>query len=308
MKNQILYFVIISCFFTSFVNAQSWGGDGARWWYDAYGYGYWGYIEMNVNGDTIIQGQLCKKLQKKTRIYSFVDHAIFEGYLKSDFFFEADSVIYLYLQYKNEFDTLYNFGAAVGEAWTTQRYPGSAIIKTTVLNKGEQNINGETLHWLLLEYKDEPGFPQIIQDTVFERIGNTKAYYYPWDYFEHQLDGGEGGGLRCYQDNKIGLFHRISDEYSCDFITATRDQIADNLIQISPNPFTNQLNVNFSKPFFTNFEIIIYSIEGQVIKRVKLSENSEAFEVPTAELPQGYYLLTLVEQGAVRYTTKVIKF
>lgn len=185
MKNRILHFIIISCFFISCLNAQNWGGEGARWWYDTYGFGTWGYIEMSINDDTIVQGQLCQKLQKKTRIYDFWSHATAEGYLKSDFFFESDSVVYLYLHYKNEFDTLYNFGATIGTSWTTQRYAGSGSIKTTLLNKGEQNISGKILHWLLLEYKDDTGFPQTIQDTVYERIGNTKTYYYPWDYFEH---------------------------------------------------------------------------------------------------------------------------
>ncbi|MFN7116022.1 MAG: T9SS type A sorting domain-containing protein [Saprospiraceae bacterium] len=247
------------------------------------------------------------KITKKTRIYNFWSHATAEGYLESDFFFEFDSVVYLYLHHKNEFDTLYNLGVAVGTSWTTQRYVDSGIIKTTILNKGEQNINGEILHWLLLEYKYELGFPQTIQDTVYERVGNTKIYYYPWDYFERQLDGGQGGYLRCYEDNKIGHLRFSPEDIPCDFVTAANNNIFYNFIQISPNPFTDFININFSEPITSNFYVIIHSIEGRIIKRLKLTENTEAFEIPTAELPPGYYLLTLTEQGVIKFATKIIK-
>ncbi|MDX1939796.1 MAG: T9SS type A sorting domain-containing protein [Saprospiraceae bacterium] len=308
MKNQIFCLIVANYLFISSLNAQSWGDEGAHWWYDTYGYGYWGYIEMFVDGDTIVNEQSCNILRKKIKEYHFA-YGISEGFLQPDYFYEADSIIYLFLKQAQEFDTLYNFNASIGAVWETPLYFPEGKLTTEVLTKGSKKINEVILNWQLLEYKLEAEFyTQSITDTVYNKIGNTHLYFRPWDYFARQLDGGEGGYLRCYEDNKIGNVRFSLEDIPCDFVTATNDNIVDDFIQISPNPFTNYIKIDFPKAVTSNFEIIISSIEGRIIKRVKLPGDVKKFEITTTDIQAGYYLLRLSEQGILNHATKIIKF
>lgn len=308
MKSQILYTVIISCLFASLVNAQNWGADGARWWYDYSNFAFIGYTEIFVNGDTLLDNKNAKIFQKRTNYYHQVtgEYQVFER--RSEYMYEQEAVVYLWNG--NNFDTLYHFNGNVGDTWRTKGTFNLTVI-AKILEKGNNNllINGRALKWSKVEYRlDRPGYERfILMDTIVEKIGNLHSYMLPWDYFAGQMDGNEGGYLRCYQDNEIGHVRLSIEDIPCDFVTATDEIEFNNFIQISPNPFTNIIKVAFTNPLTTALELVIHTVEGREIKRLKLPTNTEQLTIPLNELQQGYYFITLMEEGEVRYATKIVK-
>ena len=285
-----------------------WGGEDATWWYSRSAYGEWGYIKVSLNHDTIINNQVCQIIQKQVKVYSFLSREIWEWSFEPEYTFESKGIVYLYEKYSGQFDTLYNFNAQVGATWTTPNNVPDKEITARVLDKGFSWINEYQLRWLLIEYERNYIGISTVRDTIYERIGNTRLYFLPWDYFEHQLDGGEsGGGLRCYEDYTIGLYRPYPGDTPCDFITTTSEVHLNNNVTVAPNPFSDVIAIVFSKPTSTAMEIVLYSVEGRMVKRIKLFPNTEKLELSLAELHRGYYFLTLTTHGKVEYVTKLVK-
>ena len=81
--------------------------------------------------------------------------------------------------------------------------------------------------------------------------------------------------------------------------------IGDNLSAF-PNPTTGMLNVSFTKtrPGFTTVQL--HSIEGRTAKtlhRSELGQGAQSFGFILGDLPQGFYLLKVVEQDKVQTKT-----
>lgn len=121
------------------------------------------------------------------------------------------------------------------------------------------------------------------------------------------MDGGEGGFLRCYEDNIIGHVSYLQGNTPCDYITSTQVIHLQDAIYISPNPFADYIKINFLQPNVKELEVVIYSVEGSIIKHLNVVPNTGQLEIPLAELPAGYYILILTEQDAVKFITKLIK-
>lgn len=78
-------------------------------------------------------------------------------------------------------------------------------------------------------------------------------------------------------------------------LSSTKDLTADKYITTYPNPFTNQININYSKPF--NYQITDY------IGRVVLVGKAEK-TINTEQLPAGNYLLVIKNEET--YSVKKI--
>lgn len=287
------------------VSHRSWGADVARWRYSYNNFGYTGFSEIVLEKDTLIRNQIARKYNRSIQFRNLRAGYNGESRLSPIIISERQDIIYLLTE--NGFDTLYNFSAKVGDKWGIQRYATRDALITEVLNTGFRTVNSRNLRWQLVKHYYQE-YPQYgYQDTLIERMGSINHYMLPWDYFAAGVDAHQGGDFRCYEDLNFGKYQNPAYEKPCDFVTATNEIELSNTIQISPNPFTEFVKISFAKPIPTDIEIIIHSVEGRAIKRMLLPANAEQFEIPLTTLHQGYYLLTLMEQGRIVYATKVVK-
>lgn len=303
MKLKLLLLLLFSACF-SFANAQTWDGEGARWWYDYQNSAYIGFTEIFANGDTIIEGKNVKIFPKRTVYYHRAKVEFGERQLQPAYMYEQNNVIYLWQN--NGFDTLFNFDANVGDTWETA-HPFVESVSTEVLSKGSTELNGVTLRWFEVMYKSVRNSQFPIKDTILERIGNLNLYMFAGDYFGGLSDGNEGGPLRCYEDQNIGSYHNPDYDLPCNFVTSTNEVNNKYHIQVSPNPFTGFVKITLDDNLPKGSEILVQTVTGHTLKRFKIPPNAGHLDIPLAELPQGFYLLNIIKIGKILYTTKIVK-
>jgi hypothetical protein len=74
-------------------------------------------------------------------------------------------------------------------------------------------------------------------------------------------------------------------------------------VQLFPNPFSSRITITGAAQARV---IVISSILGQELLRVFNADN-DLLDIPTASLPSGVYLITLVGQANETRVTKMVK-
>lgn len=299
MKSTTLFFVL---FFSSLSFAQNWAPAGAKWHYTYIGFSI-GYVEIANVGDTIIAGQTCQKLQKTFNGLQF-------GVTPMNFVFdttytyESNGVVYVLEQ--NQWKTLYNFNAVVGEHWPMAPIPEfggcTENSQLKVLATGTKVINSQTLKYLVVDFCNPDLTSQGFQDTLIEKIGFTGSYMLPFDMCTMAFDGNEGGPFRCYSDNNFATYKPFYDN-ECDYLVGVdENQILE--LAIFPNPSSGKFTIE--APLQAGQSIELYNLNGQqVFKQVIL--NSGVNKTLEINLTPGMYLLKLMSQeGAQLASSRMV--
>jgi len=299
MKSTTLFFVL---FFSSLSFAQNWAPAGAKWHYTYIGFSI-GYVEIANVGDTVIAGQTCQKLQKTFNGLQF-------GVTPTNFVFdttytyENNGVVYVLEQ--NQWKTLYNFNAVVGEHWPMAPMPEfggcTENSQLKVLATGTIVINAQTLKYLVVDFCNPDLTSQGFQDTIIEKIGFTGSYMLPFDMCTMAFDGNEGGPFRCYSDNNFATYKPFYDN-ECDYLVGVdENQILE--LSIFPNPSSGKFTIE--APLQAGQSIELYNLNGQqVFKQVIL--NSGVNKTLEINLTPGIYLLKLMSQeGAQLASSRMV--
>ena len=292
----------LALFFSSLSFAQNWAPAGAKWHYTYIGFSI-GYVEIANVGDTVIAGQTCQKLQKTFNGLQF-------GVTPTNFVFDttytyqSNGVVYVLEQ--NQWKTLYNFNAVVGEHWPMAPMPEfggcTENSQLKVLATGTKVINAQTLKYLVVDFCNPDLTSQGFQDTIIEKIGFTGSYMLPFDMCTMAFDGNEGGPFRCYSDNNFATYKPFYDN-ECDYLVGVEEnQIIE--LAIFPNPSSG--NFTIEAPLQAGQSIELYNLNGQqVFKQVIL--NSGVNQTLEINLTPGMYLLKLMSQeGAQLASSRMV--
>lgn len=280
--------------------AQNWAPAGAQWHYSYYGF-FPGYVDIAYTGDTLIEGQASKILTKTFHGMGW-NQSITSETFGYEYSYEDSGVVYL--RYQNQWDTLYNFNAQVGDSWRMARQPLTNVVppnsRLKVLATGTKEINSLTLKYLKVEFVDPQFNPLFFEDTIIENIGLNGSYFLPYDMFDGAVDGNEGGPFRCYSDNNFATYKPNYTEV-CDYIMGTEELNANASFQIYPNPVSDRIQIplNYVNEYM-NYSI--YSSEGKI---VQMGQTSEKIDV--SNLPAGSYTLLIENPTQNRYA-KVLVF
>lgn len=279
--------------------AQNWAPNGAQWHYSYYGF-FPGYVDIAYSGDTLIDGQVTKKLTKTFHGLGWgMDVTSYS--IGTEYTYEANGVVYL--RYQNQWDTLYNFNAQVGESWRMAKQPFANVAaqnsRLKVIATGTKVINSSTLKYVKVEFVDPQMNPLGFADTIVENIGFIGSYFLPYDLFDGAVDGNEGGPFRCYSDNNFATYKPSYLEV-CDYIMGTTELEGIASFQIFPNPVTDQINIPESLiQEYNHFRIL--SNEGKVIHQ---GQTTATLDV--ANLPAGNYTLLIESQTQKRYAKVLV--
>jgi hypothetical protein len=306
-----LFFLVLTLFHQK-LYAQSWCNEGATWNYDFQnGSPSVGFVKIKYLGDTLIDSFICQKLSKTRKTYNNLSGEILEFNFGTEITRISNNVVLI----KNQtlWDTLYNFNANPGQSWrvtTVNQTPGFDACgnnaNISVLDTGHLAINGIGLRYLkvsinLNEINTMPPISEY-QDTIFERIGFKKYYLLPIDICYAMIDGNEGGFLRCFSDNNLGLFQPnfISD---CNFLPTST---SNNLIQNRKAELKTFIDGNhmyiLNKEFVLDGAFLsIFNLQGALIKTCSNPANG----IDLADLAHGSYLLVL-SAGKENYYGRVV--
>ena len=295
MMRLLLLFLL--CSGLSF--AQNWAPNGAQWHYSYYGF-FPGYVDITYTADTIIDGQASKELTKTYHGLGW-DQSITSVTFGYEYTYEANGVVYL--RYQNQWDTLYNFNAQVGQSWRMAKQPFTNVAtqnsRIKILATGNLIINNETRKYLVADKCDSNNISMgWFNDTLIENIGFLHDYLLPYDQFDGAVDGNEGGPFRCYSDNNFAIYKPNYLEV-CDYIMGTTELEGSASFQVYPNPVSDQINIPESLiQQYNHFSIL--SNDGKVIQ-----EGQTTATLDVANLPAGNYTL-LIESPTQKRFAKVL--
>ena len=280
--------------------AQNWAPTGAQWHYSYYGF-FPGYVDIAYTGDTLIEGQASKILTKTYHGLGW-NQSITSETFGYEYTYEESGVVYL--RYQNQWDTLYNFNAQVGDSWRMAKQPITNVVaqnsRIKVLATGNLNINNETRKYLVVDKCDSNNISLgWFNDTIIENIGFLHDYLLPYDQFDGAVDGNEGGPFRCYTDNNF-VTYKPSYTEVCDYIMGTPEITANASFQIYPNPVSDwiQISLNVVNEYL---KYSIYSSEGKKVQTGQMSE-----QIDVSNLPSGIYTLLIENQTQNRFAKVLV--
>lgn len=293
-----------------FVVGQNWSPTGATW---HYGFSVWmtnGYYKIEYVGDTTIASIQCKKLRKTLYEYTFWNAAYDTILMGTEYTYADNDKVYIYKH--NQFYTLYNFSAQVGETWTVpeiKHYNSCDTVGTVHVDSiGTIIIGGQTLRYIWvssINTTQQWGWNSKIVERIGPISSSPTSYY---DYlFPVKLENCgmeieeiiEGGDLRCYSDSSFNYSSNIAA--NCDYIT-TVNLFAKNSFQIKiyPNPSNGSFTADFDQSIK---EILLTDLFGNVILRHQ-TNNQTQFKIDN--LSSGTYILTAMNEDGRRMNKKII--
>jgi hypothetical protein len=290
MKSTLLFFALV---FSLLSFAQNWAPAGAKWHYTYIGFSS-GYVEIANVGDTIISGQTCQKLQKTFNGLQFgvtPTTYIFD----TSYTYENNGVVYVLEQ--NQWKTLYNFNAVVGEHWPMAPMPefGGCTVNSQlkVLTTGTKVINAQTLKYLVVDFCNPDLTSQGFQDTIIEKIGFTSSYMLPFDMCTMAFDGNEGGPFRCYSDDNFSTYKPFYAN-DCEYLVGVEENQMHELA-IYPNPSADKFTIEAALE--PGQVIALYNLNGQQVFSQEILNSGVNSSLEVNLTPGMYVLLLLSQEG-----------
>ncbi len=185
---------IIFLFTANIVCAQSWCASQAVWHHSYHegNSGIVGHVLTTYTGDTVIGGVVSQRLDGVLNAYSEQSQNYFTESIGPVFTTGTGDLVEKWNGFG--FDTLYWFGASLGDRWIFDSGAGGL----TVMDTGMLVISGVPLRYLIVQFDEFSTGPA--QDTIVERLGFLNHY---WDGQGVFLVDAGLGGLRCYSDVDI---------------------------------------------------------------------------------------------------------
>lgn len=289
---------LINIFFSSNIYAQTWCPPGATWYYGNSGLYYNGYVKMAYARDSVINSITCKEITYYSEgawwdVFNGGQAYHTYGYGSSYFTYEQNGVVYVYNNRfgNNQFDTLYNINAQIGDSWHIPLYGGDTTCADSlhtmkVINTGTQIINGFNLKTLDVTVGSE------FQTTfhIIERLG----YRYDdleYGYYCHGIIAESSHGeLRCYSDSVFGSISAGVNPCDYYYTDVPEFELNRRWANVYPNPASDKLTIAIELKQSETLVIEILDITGKLEYLYQLNNQNFINEISLTDLSEGMYL------------------
>ncbi|NCC74147.1 MAG: T9SS type A sorting domain-containing protein [Sphingobacteriia bacterium] len=285
------------------VSSHAFVHQGSEWYYNYNNFWIEGYVKIGYIGDTIISGQTTHILKKDLFYYDFIREEYEEIDLGAEYICSNDDSVFIYRH--NRFYLLFDFSALPGDTWTVPETFETDCDTTgvvVVVSAGYTLINGKTYRYIDLQ--GESNSDWAITGRVVERIGTIENYLLPNPEL-CVIDLFEGGPLRCYADDEIGLISTgisVECDYLADIVVLDKEFSA----KLYPNPSTTELWLQLPENILPEqAQIELFNPTGKLLYKVQPASRFHSIEI--AHLPTGLYLMRLWDGERWRTEKVVIK-
>ncbi|MGB3946377.1 MAG: hypothetical protein WBM13_00210 [Bacteroidia bacterium] len=330
MKLKLISLAIIINILLSLPCADSWGGlkaqtwcpAGATWHYEYNDIWSTGYYKIEYKNDTIIAGFSCRKMSKTFYTYNYIFNSFDTLHLADEYTYSDADKVYLYRF--NDFYTLYDFSANVGDVWEvagTNKYSFASCDSVgfvKVDSIGTMSINGNILRYVCVSPTVNSKWGWV--GKVVEKIGpiiNYSSSLETYNYlFPNKLDfcgmnvdeSHEAGFLRCYYDSVFGSYSTQITP-SCEFLATDIKENKNETVEftIAPNPFYNESVIKYSiKKQYQTAEFVINDSFGEKIKMISIADKQGTILLDRADFKNGIYVCTVSIDGKIVCIEKMI--
>lgn len=238
------------------------------------------YQYLQCAGDTAVAEERPKIIVRTNTIY---DDKGKQQTLTHEYVYERDSVVYWWNKDLQEFTTLYDLTADVGDEWVINVGTESLVMHVDAVSDYE--YDGRTLKMLSVSDEND-----LFSGDIVCGIGHLTSFF-P----ERLMNRGRGyrvKGIRCYwQDGELvfKLGEKDCDEVYQEYHNQGVDETETSGFRIYPNP-ANDVIVVETPEGATLQEYRITNLLGQTM----LTGTSQTINV--SSLPSGMYFLTLGTQ------------
>lgn len=286
-------------------HAQSWCPPGARWVYNSSDPTLGAsYNSFTYAGDTVVDGFTAQRIVQYGVITQIWGSDTLIGTSGPDILTRTEpGIVFWWLANLQEWDTLYWFGAAVGDRWSpgwqqgTQVWPGVCDEGTylTVLGTGSTEVDGVALGTLAMGVMHEGGVVDMF--TIVERMGNTTGYFIPRPttcFVDECLCS-----FMCYQDDQL-----LSPSGGpCEIPLGVPENKKVGSPFVVPNPGNGLFQISW--PGHREFELEVRDGLGRIVHRERFVEGGGNVELP--HVKAGVYNLLVTAPDGTRASAKWIK-
>lgn len=230
------------------------------------------------------------------------------GYIR-----EEDGKIY-YLDLFGE-QLLYDFTAEVGDVVTLPFWwdfyepiasgPDTFYYEVDSISTIIFNFNELKKFHVTYSFDNPNGFLfNGMTGTIIENLGSTTNFFH---FPENgSCDGFQIFGLNCWSHPEFGNM-QLSDDPCGESTNTDHLETENNSIQINPNPFEKQFEINFDNSI-RNPSIKLFSTDGKLVYHRKFQEDLDELSVELSFLRKGLYILCIYsEKGHVVKIERVLK-
>ncbi len=283
--------------------AQQWCPPGATWIYDTGSPWTTALTQYAYTGDTVVDGHFAQRIEVDGQITDWFGEDTVIVTAGPDLVTRlAADVVMLWLPVTQTWDTLYWFGAEVGDRWQPPWAFGEECSPEHglfVLETGTMNVDGLELRTLLVERRQ--GAQSIgTPEWIAERIGTLSGYFLPM---------ADCGGViecycafGCYQDQTIQY---PSPGQDCAIPTAVvGPPEREAALSVWPNPGYGFLQYVASTGGFV--DVMVRDGMGRCVFKSVLSPSRGTLDL--SGLAQGAYCITFSNGSAYRQSQVWQKF
>jgi hypothetical protein len=146
--------------------------------------------------------------------------------------------------------------------------------------------------------------PENPEDTLFYGIRKIFSPFglIPSFFYTHLSEGFSEFNIpisiNCYQDNYWGLINWNSP-FPCNYINGVGfEEVAEKEIQISPNPFNGNFNININQQ--GNYHLKVYNSVGQLITQSALGVGNTTINLQSKNVSAGLYFVEISNEQQQR--------
>ena len=265
--------------------------DGSAWYYEIDNEdGSITYQHLEAEGDTVVQGKRPKIIIRSNTQY---DRDTLFTEVTHEYVYEENGFVYWWNKDLEEFTTLYNLNAQVGDEWTIK--VGTDSITMHVDDVDSVEYEGRT--YRMLHVSDENS---LFSGDIVCGIGHMTSF------FPEKLMRRDGdytvNGLRCYWVGDALLYHNGDED--CDAIYSEIHGVEEDgpssgsgTLVVYPNPANDVLFVETRLIASPSTEYRITNLMGQTlmtgILNVRLPQCDSPTTIDVSNLPAGMYFITI---------------
>ncbi len=280
---------------------------GAEWYYtEKFAFsGDIKYIKIESVGDSLINGKLCKVLNKSTDIEC-------QFRPLTEFVYTEDNKVYFYDSIFSEFQVLYDYSLNEGDSWYIKLTQDLEIdsLKITIDSIAYTNINDCNLKTLYVNYnyvQNPLGYD--LTSVIIEKVGDIHYLFNNFTWPLIACDANYSDGLRCYEDSVVGFYETgIADSctYVYNWVDIQEHSKISGSIKVIPNPVSmgSQIIVNVENEVISQLKI--FDISGRIVYKTGLKAGKNQIRIGNKNFKEGIYQIVLFNNGVASEKCKML--